>query len=77
MPFVLMESSYEGEHNSSPVQIRRQAYWAILCGAAGQFLGNKPIWGFDPGLDRLPSTARDRAIWYTSARYLKHADGMI
>lgn len=49
MPFVLMESTYEGEHNSSPVQIRRQAYWAILCGAAGQFLGNKPIWGFDPG----------------------------
>jgi hypothetical protein len=49
MPFVLMESSYEGEHNSSPVQIRRQAYWALLCGAAGQFLGNRPIWGFFPG----------------------------
>lgn len=25
MPFVLMESTYEGEHNSSHVQIRRQA----------------------------------------------------
>jgi hypothetical protein len=49
LPFVLIESSYEGEHNATPVQVRRQAYWAILCGAAGQFLGNNPIWGFFPG----------------------------
>jgi hypothetical protein len=48
-PFFLIESTYEGEHNSTPVQIRRQAYWAILCGAAGQSLGNRPIWLFDPG----------------------------
>jgi hypothetical protein len=49
LPFVLIESSYEGEHNATPVQVRRQAYWAILCGAAGQFLGNNPMWGFFPG----------------------------
>jgi len=49
MPFVLIESTYEGEHNASPVQIRRQAYWALLCGAAGQFLGNRPIWLYDAG----------------------------
>ena len=49
MPFVLIESTYEGEHNASAVQIRRQAYWAILSGATGQFLGNRPIWLFDPG----------------------------
>jgi len=49
MPFTLTESTYEGEHNASPVQIRRQAYWAILCGATGQFMGNRPIWLFDPG----------------------------
>src|SRR5882757_3178588 len=48
-PFVLIESIYEGEHNASAVQIRRQAYWAILCGATGQFMGNRPIWLFDPG----------------------------
>ncbi len=48
-PFVLIESTYEGEHNASAVQIRRQAYWAILCGATGQFMGNRPIWLFDPG----------------------------
>jgi hypothetical protein len=52
LPFVLIESTYEGEHNASALQIRRQAYWAILCGACGQFFGNLPIWTFDgPGAD--------------------------
>jgi hypothetical protein len=49
MPFTLTESTYEGEHNASAVQVRRQAYWALLCGATGQFMGNRPIWLFDPG----------------------------
>ncbi len=49
MPFVLLESSYEGEHNAPPQQIRRQAYWALLCGACGQFIGNRPAWLFDSG----------------------------
>ncbi|MGD0696144.1 MAG: DUF4038 domain-containing protein [Terriglobia bacterium] len=50
-PFVLLETTYEDEHNSTPDQIRRQAYWAMLSGACGQFFGNNPIWHFDgPGL---------------------------
>jgi hypothetical protein len=49
MPFFLIETIYEGEHNASEVQIRRQAYWAVLCGATGQVMGNRPIWLFDPG----------------------------
>jgi Protein of unknown function (DUF4038)/Putative collagen-binding domain of a collagenase len=50
-PFVLLETTYEGEHDSTPDQIRRQAYWATLSGACGQFFGNNPIWHFDgPGL---------------------------
>jgi hypothetical protein len=48
-PFVLFESTYEGEHNASDVQIRRQAYWALLSGACGQFLGNFPVWLLPPG----------------------------
>ena len=48
-PFFLKGSAYEGEHNASAVQIRRQAYWALLCGACGQIFGNRPIWLFDPG----------------------------
>ncbi len=63
MPFVLIESTYEGEHNASAVQVRRQAYWAILCGATGQFMGNRPVWLFDPGWESaLNSTgAQDMA----------------
>jgi hypothetical protein len=50
-PFVLIESVYENEHESTPEEIRRQAYWAMLSGACGQFMGNNPIWHFDgPGL---------------------------
>jgi hypothetical protein len=49
MPNVLLSTTYENEHNASSLQIRRQAYWAILCGACGQFLGNYPIWLLNPG----------------------------
>ena len=57
MPFVLIESTYEGEHNASAVQIRRQAYWAILSGATGQFMGNRPMWLFDPGWEAALNSA--------------------
>lgn len=49
MPLFLIESVYEGEHNSSEVQVRRQAYWAVLCGEFGHVMGNLPIWSFNPG----------------------------
>jgi len=56
-PFVLIETTYEGEHDSTPEQIRRQAYWAMLAGAGGQFFGNNPIWHFDgPGLYPIAMT---------------------
>jgi hypothetical protein len=67
-PFVLLESVYEGEHDSKPEEIRRQAYWAMLSGACGQFLGNNPIWHFDgPGL--YPSkTTWQKALDGTGSR---------
>jgi len=46
-PFVLIETIYESEHDATPDQIRRQAWQAMLSGAAGQFFGNNPIWHFD------------------------------
>jgi hypothetical protein len=46
-PFVLIETTYEGEHDARPEQIRRQAWTAMLSGAGGQFFGNNPIWHFD------------------------------
>jgi hypothetical protein len=52
LPNVLFETTYENEHNASELQIRRQAYWALLCGACGQFMGNKPMWMFGPGWEQ-------------------------
>lgn len=72
MPFVLIESTYEGEHNASSVQVRRQAYWAILCGAAGQFIGNRPVWLFDPewqaALESTGAGDMERLYSFFSAR---------
>ena len=56
-PFVMIESTYENEHDSVPGQIRRQAYWAMLSGACGQFFGNNPMWHFSgPGLYPVKET---------------------
>jgi hypothetical protein len=56
IPYILVESSYEGEHNASEVQIRRQAYWGVLCGGFGHFFGNNPIWHFGgQGYPQFPS----------------------
>jgi hypothetical protein len=56
-PFVLIETIYEGEHDSKPERIRRQSWTAMLSGAAGQFFGNNPIWHFDgPTLFPAPDT---------------------
>jgi hypothetical protein len=64
VPSVLVESSYEGEHNASPLQIRRQAYWSVLCGGNGHVFGNLPIWPFRQGwqqaLDLPGSVAMQR-----------------
>jgi hypothetical protein len=49
MPYFMIETVYEGEHNSSPVQVRRQAYWTVLCGGFGHVMGSSAIWGFFPG----------------------------
>lgn len=46
MPTFLLESTYENEHNASEVQLRRQAYWSVLCGGFGHVFGCWPIWGF-------------------------------
>jgi len=67
MPFVLIESTYEGEHNASAVQIRRQAYWAVLCGAMGQFMGNRPIWLFDPGWEQAIDSQGSRDMPHVKA----------
>ena len=46
LPTVLIEGWYENEHGMTPLQLRQQAYWALLEGAAGHIFGNCPVWSF-------------------------------
>jgi hypothetical protein len=61
-PFVLIEGTYENEHDAPPAAIRRQAYWAMLAGACGQFFGNCPIWHFDGPGTFTPKTTWKKAV---------------
>ena len=55
LPVVMIEASYEGEHDyTGPSTLRRQEYWTMLSGATGQFYGNKYTWQFLAGWPRLP-----------------------
>jgi Protein of unknown function (DUF4038) len=57
MPFFLIESVYENEHNATDRRLRTDAYHAVVSRAAGQAFGNNPMWHFDgPGLDPAPVT---------------------
>ena len=54
-PFFLVEAYYENEHSSTPLSLRRQAYWAVLSGATlGHIFGNCQIWGFSHGFCTEP-----------------------
>ncbi len=47
-PFFLMETYYEREHSSTPLMLRKQAYWSVLSGGLlGHIYGNCPIWYFE------------------------------
>ena len=45
-PFFLIESSYENEHSTTPLELRAQMYQPVLAGGGGFFFGNFPIWAF-------------------------------
>ncbi len=49
MPVVMLEANYEFEHNGntdggSLSNLRRQEYWTLLSGAAGQLYGSRYTW---------------------------------
>ncbi len=50
LPTFLVEANYEFEHNAgdlgTPEILRRQAYWSLLSGVAGQLYGNRYTWPF-------------------------------
>ena len=55
MPVFMAEAGYEFEKNArfisygDPRILRRQSYWSLLAGAAGQFYGNRYTWPFRDG----------------------------
>jgi len=54
LPAFLVETFYDFEHLSnpdggSPCNLRRQEYWTMLSGAAGQLYGSAFTWQFPPG----------------------------
>ena len=59
IPFILIESAYEGERGTNEQTLRQIAYGALLSGASGQVFGNNPVWHFSgPGLYEQPLTWR-------------------
>jgi Protein of unknown function (DUF4038)/Putative collagen-binding domain of a collagenase len=84
IPVFLIEASYEGEHDYvGPSTLRRQEYWTMLSGAAGQFYGNTYTWQFLPGWTHHLDTAGSRQMgfvtklfsrrrWYDLAPDTKH-----
>jgi hypothetical protein len=60
IPFILIESAYEGERGTNEQSLRAIAYGAILSGASGQVFGNNPVWHFSgPGLYEQSHSWRD------------------
>lgn len=57
VPSLLLEGNYEFENDVSSfsgvggtlANLRRQSYWASLCGQSGQIYGNGYVWGFFTG----------------------------
>lgn len=51
-PVFMVEANYEFEHlqgtiDTTPLNLRKQEYWSLLSGAAGQLYGNHYTWTFD------------------------------
>jgi hypothetical protein len=77
MPFFLIESAYENEHEVTERRLRTQAYHAVLCGAAGQVFGNNPVWHFDgPGLYPAPGTWQ-QALDSRGAQSMTHLGALL
>ena len=70
LPVLMLEAGYEFEQNvpwissGRPAVLRRQAYWSILSGAAGQFYGNHYTWQFADGWKQHLDTTGSTEIGY-------------
>ncbi|MES1223155.1 MAG: DUF4038 domain-containing protein [Bacteroidota bacterium] len=62
MPYIMAESVYEYERNETTQTLRRQAYWALLCGASGHFFGNRDIWMMNENWRKALNTPGNKSI---------------
>jgi hypothetical protein len=69
-PVVMIESCYEFEQESTPAVLRRQEYWSILGGAAGQLYGNGYTWPFKMGWKEKLNTPGAIQMAYVQALLL-------
>jgi hypothetical protein len=71
MPAYLVEAHYDLEEVGSPPDygtpevLRREEYWTMLSGGAGQFYGNRYTWSLTPGWESYIDTlgVTQLAIW--------------
>jgi hypothetical protein len=67
IPAFMIEASYEGEHEyTGPETLRRQEYWTMLSGAAGQFYGNAFTWQFRSGWNGHLNTVGSRQMTFVT-----------
>lgn len=72
-PVFMVEANYEGEHDyAGPSTLRRQEYWTLLSGAAGQFYGNKYTWQFLQGWPERLNTVGSRQMTYVTDLFERH-----
>ena len=67
IPAFMLEASYDGEHSyTGPETLRREEYWTMLSGAAGQFYGNHYTWQFLPGWPSYVNTVGSRQMTFVT-----------
>ena len=68
LPTFLVEANYEFEHNAAdlgtPQILRRQEYWSLLSGAAGELYGNRYTWPFLSGWQSHLDTPGSQQMGY-------------
>jgi Protein of unknown function (DUF4038)/Putative collagen-binding domain of a collagenase len=68
-PAVLIESNFEGENNTgndpdTNLRNRKQIWWTMTNGGAGQFFGSRPAYRFDSGWQSAMATAETVQFLY-------------
>jgi hypothetical protein len=73
MPNFMVEANYEFENLAGPVTtapiLRKQEYWTLLSGAAGQLYGNRYTWQFTNGWQNFLDTPGAIQMSYLKALF--------